>query len=140
MRLRDRLKRLGDRGSESGSGGGISLVFLIFALALLAVFGLVVDGGTKARALDQANQIAYEAARAGLQAMTPVSAQIDAVAVDAAAETYLTAHGATGTASVSGQQVSVDVTLTAPTKVLMIIGIDHWTVTGHGTAFLAYGQ
>jgi len=132
--------RFKGRDGESGSGGGISLMVLILALGLIAVLGLVVDGGTKARAIDRANQVAYEAARAGVQAMTSGGNQVDLVVVENAADAYLLAHGATGTASVAGQQITVDATFTAPTKVLSVIGINHWTVTGHGTAFLVYGQ
>jgi len=59
------------RGGEAGSGGGISLVMLIGAIGLLMVLGLVMDGSARARALDRADQLASEAARAGLQAATP---------------------------------------------------------------------
>ena len=106
---------------------------------LLMVLGLVLDGSAKAHALDRANQLAYEAARAGLQTVNP-SASVDVVAVDAAVDKYLAAHGVSGTAAIAYQQVIVEVTITEPTKMLSMVGIDSMTVTGHGTANLVYGQ
>ena len=70
---RARWTRLRNRelGGESGEGGGISFLMLGAAVALLMVLGLVLDGSAKAHALDRANQLAYEAARAGLQTVNP---------------------------------------------------------------------
>lgn len=135
VRLRNR-----ERGGESGEGGGISFLMLGAAVALLMVLGLVLDGSAKAHALDRANQLAYEAARAGLQTVNPSSARVDLVAVDTAVDSYLAAHGVSGTAAIADQQVVVEVTITEPTKMLSMVGIDSMTVTGHGTANLVYGQ
>jgi hypothetical protein len=138
---RARWTRLRNRelGGESGGGGGISFLILGAAAALLMVLGLVLDGSAKAHALDRANQLAYEAARAGLQTVNP-SASVDVVAVDAAVDKYLAGHGVSGTAAIAYQQVIVEVTITEPTKMLSMVGIDSMTVTGHGTANLVYGQ
>ena len=126
---RARWARLRNRGlgGESGEGGGIAFLMLGTAVALLMVLGLVLDGSAKAHALDRANQLAYEAARAGLQTVNPSASRVDAVAVDAAVEYYLAAHG-------------VEVTITEPTNMLSMVGINSMTVTGHGTANLIYGQ
>ena len=53
---------------------------------------------------------------------------------------YLADHGATGAATVAGLQVEVDVTITEPTKALGVVGINTFTVTGHGVAYLVYAQ
>jgi len=135
VRLRNR-----ESGGESGEGGGIAFLMLGAAVALLMVLGLVLDGSAKAHALDRANQLAYEAARAGLQTVNPSASRVDAVAVDAAVGDYLAAHGVSGTAAIADQQVIVEVTITEPTKILSMVGIDSMTVTGHGTANLIYGQ
>jgi len=135
VRLRNR-----EMGGESGEGGGIAFLMLGTAVALLMVLGLVLDGSAKAHALDRANQLAYEAARAGLQTVNPSASRVDAVAVDAAVENYLAARGVSGTAAIADQQVIVEVTITEPTKMLSMVGIDSMTVTGHGTANLVYGQ
>ena len=139
---RARWARLRNRelGGESGEGGGIAFLMLGAAVALLMVLGLVLDGSAKAHALDRANQLAYEAARAGLQTVNPSASRVDAVAVDAAVKNYLAAHGVSGTAAIADQQVIVEVTITEPTKMLSMVGIDSMTVTGHGTANLIYGQ
>lgn len=129
-----------DPGGESGEGGGIAFLMLGTAVALLMVLGLVLDGSAKAHALDRANQLAYEAARAGLQTVNPSVSGVDYVAVDAAVGKYLAAHGVSGTAVIADQQVVVEVTITEPTKMLSMVGIDSMTVTGHGTANLVYGQ
>ena len=60
--------------------------------------------------------------------------------MDAAVDKYLAAHGVSGTAAIADQQVIVEVTITEPTKMLSMVGIDSMTVTGHGTANLVYGQ
>ena len=139
---RARWVRLRHRGlgGESGEGGGIAFLMLGAAVALLMVLGLVLDGSAKAHALDRANQLAYEAARAGLQTVNPSASRVDAVAVDTAVEYYLAAHGVSGTAAIADQQVIVEVTITEPTKMLSMVGVDSMTVTGHGTANLVYGQ
>ena len=113
-RLRNRELR-----GESGEGGGISFLMLGAAVALLMVLGLVLDGSTKAHALDRANQLAYEAARAGLQTVNPSASRVDVVVVDAAVAKYLAAHGVSGTAAIADQQVIVEVTITEPTKMLV---------------------
>ena len=139
---RARWTRLRHRelGGEAGGGGGISFLMLGAAAALLMVLGLVLDGSAKAHALDRANQLAYEAARAGLQTVNPSASRVDVVAVDTAVDKYLAAHGVLGTAAIADQQVIVEVTITEPTKMLSMVGIDSMTVTGHGTANLVYGQ
>ena len=139
---RARWARLRHRelGGESGEGGGIAFLMLGTAVALLMVLGLVLDGSAKAHALDRANQLAYEAARAGLQTVNPSASRVDATAVDTAVENYPAAHGVSGTAAIADQQVIVEVTITEPTKMLSMVGINSMTVTGHGTANLIYGQ
>ncbi|MGI8416872.1 MAG: hypothetical protein ACR2P2_11845 [Nakamurella sp.] len=137
---RARMRRLLDRGNEAGSGGGISLVMLVFAIGLFMVLGLVIDGSAKARTLDHANQLATEAARAGLQAATPDG--IDQQRVDAVVGAYLTAGGITEWNShiVGGNQIVVDVTIQQNTKMLSMVGISTMTVHGEGTADVVYNR
>ena len=98
---------------EEGSGGGMSLLMLGAAVALMMILGLIVDGGAKARALDHAGAIA-------------------------AARDYLAAAGATGSIAVAGMTVTATATLTARTVFLPLVGIDEFTVTGDGQAQVAY--
>jgi len=138
MSLREKWTDFRSRDGEDGSGGGMSLVLLFGAVALLVVLGLVVDGGTKAQALDRANRIAMEAAAAGAQAVTTGGGDVNAAAADAAVQDYLAAEGVTGDAQIQANRVDVAVTLTTPTKMLSMVGIDEITVTGDGYANVIY--
>ena len=138
MSLRQKWTDFRSRDGEDGSGGGMSLVLLLCAVALLVVLGLVVDGGTKAQALDRANRIAMEAAAAGAQAVTTGGGDVNAAAADAAVQDYLAAEGVTGEAQVQANRVDVAVSLTTPTKMLSMVGIDEITVTGDGYANVIY--
>ena len=139
MSLREKWTDFRSRDGEDGSGGGMSLVLLLCAVALLVVLGLVVDGGTKAQALDRANRIAMEAAAAaGAQAVTTGGGDVNAAAADAAVQDYLAAEGVTGEAQIQANRVDVAVTLTTPTKMLSMVGIDEITVTGDGYANVIY--
>ena len=138
MPLRQKWTDFRSRDGEDGSGGGMSLVLLLCAVALLVVLGLVVDGGTKAQALDRANRIAMEAAAAGAQAVTTGGGDVNAAAADAAVQNYLAAEGVTGDAQIQANRVDVAVTLTTPTKMLSMVGIDEITVTGDGYANVIY--
>jgi Flp pilus assembly protein TadG len=138
MSLRQKWTDFRSRDGEDGSGGGMSLVLLLCAVALLVVLGLVVDGGTKAQALDRANRIAMEAAAAGAQAVTTGGGDVNAAAADAAVQDYLAAEGVTGDAQIQANRVDVAVTLTTPTKMLSMVGIDEITVTGDGYANVIY--
>lgn len=135
--LRARLRRLNARGTESGSGGGTALTLLLFAAGMFIILTLVVDGGSRVQALDRANRIANEAARAGLQAANIIDGNVDTSSVDAGVQRYLAAEHVTGSTSiVNGNTVRVDVQMTVPTKVLSMININDIPVTGTGTADL----
>ncbi|MDP9241277.1 MAG: pilus assembly protein TadG-related protein, partial [Actinomycetota bacterium] len=59
--------RLHDRGS-------VSVFFVVAAIAMLTMLGLVVDGGGKIRAIQRADAAAAEAARQGGQAIVAAPA------------------------------------------------------------------
>lgn len=134
-----RVRRLTGRRGDSGSGGGAALMLLIIAVGLFMVLALVVDGGNRAQALDRANRIATEAARAGLQAAVIVDGNVDTSSVDPAVQQYLAAEHVNGTTNViNGNTVRVDVQMTVPTKVLAMINFNDIAVTGTGTADITY--
>ena len=136
------IAALGRRHAQLGDAesGMVTAFVVIFTLALLLMAGLVLDGGlalaTKVQAIDDAQA----AARAGAQAIDiptyRASGQItlDPAQAAADAERYLAAAGHTGTVSVNGKQVTVTVTITEPTQILSLAGINHLTETGTGTA------
>jgi Flp pilus assembly protein TadG len=124
--------------------GSVSLLFVVLAVGLLAMAGLVVDGGGKARAAAQADDVAQAAARAGVQALSPV-AVLDGVSPAAnpalaasAARAYLDAAGVSGTVSIApgGRTLSVTTADTYHPILLSAIGIGALPVTGQATADL----
>ena len=133
--------RLGD--AESGL---VTAFVVIFTLALLLMAGLVVDGGLALAAKVQAIDDAQAAARAGAQAIDiPTYRATGQITLDPAqatadAQHYLAAAGHTGTVSVNGEQVTVTVTISQPTQILDLAGIDHLTETGTGTATAEQGN
>jgi hypothetical protein len=122
--------------------GRIALLVIVLAFAVLAMIGLSVDGGGKLRALQRADRLAVEAARAAGQAIAaPQAIQggqkvVDPPAAVAAAESYLAAAGVTGAVAVSPDrtQVTVTVTIMYNTVFLGMIGIDTLPATRQATA------
>ncbi|MEV4753694.1 hypothetical protein AB0J86_01055 [Micromonospora sp. NPDC049559] len=120
-------------------------VFLAIALvAVLVIIGLVVDGAGRVRAMQRADNLAAEAARAGGQAIDVAAAvDGDAKVVDPedarnAANLYLARldePGVTGTAepSADGEHLTVTVWITYDTAMLDLFGFPDTYVT-RGTA------
>jgi Flp pilus assembly protein TadG len=122
-----------------GERGQATAFMAVFVVALLAVAGIVIDGGytlaAKRRAIDEAEG----AARAGAQALAPASLRLgtprpDPVRATAAAEEFLAKTGHAGTVEVDGERVSVTVSFEQPMFILGLGGLGRVTVTGHGEA------
>jgi hypothetical protein len=131
-------------GAEHGS---VTVFVAIASIGLLAMIGLVVDGGTKVRAIQQADRLAAEAARAAGQAIdVPAAVVGDAPTVQpgaaaAAAQAFLTSAGVDGTVSVldGGRRVAVTTTVAEDTVFLGLIGIHRVQATGRAEALLVRG-
>jgi len=125
--------------------GSVTLFAVVFALGLVAMAGLVVDGGAKLTAQRRANNVAEQAARAGAQAADQAALRsghttLDASGARQATLRYLSAAGYPGgTVTVRGAAVDVRVSLTTPTTLLGILGVRELTVTGEGHAELLRG-
>jgi Flp pilus assembly protein TadG len=129
--------------------GRVALLVLVMAFGVLVMIGLSVDGGGKMRAIQRADNIAAEAARAGGQAIQLDQAAAggekvpDPAQAVAQAQNYLAAAGVEGTVTLTddgGQQIiSVTVTTTYNTQMLGLIGINQLSVTGTGSAQLLTG-
>lgn len=123
--------------------GAMSLFVLVTVVALLAVAALVYDGAGKLRALTHAEGVAHEAARAGGQAVDAGKAisgggvSVDRNAAVAAARTYLSREGVSGSVTVSEDGGSLQVTVTESYHAIFLGGASG-TVTGHGSANLVY--
>lgn len=120
--------------------GMVTAFVVIFTLALIVMAGLVLDGGLALSAKVQAIDDAQAAARAGAQAIDiPIYRSTGQITLDPTqatsdAQRYLADAGHTGTVAVNGEQVIVTVTISQPTQILSVAGIDHLTVSGTGTA------
>ncbi|MBA4867283.1 hypothetical protein H1V43_39645 [Streptomyces sp. PSKA54] len=125
----------------AGDDQGQVTGFVVCVFAALWLFaGIVVDGGLalagKARALD----VAQEAARTGAQQLDvgqlrradDVRLVRDKAA--AAARAYVASTGDSGTASVKGDAVTVQVAHRQRTQILQLIGLRTLTVHATGTA------
>ncbi|KLL10570.1 pilus assembly protein TadG-related protein [Protofrankia coriariae] len=120
---------------------GTVTVFVVILFAAFVMFGgLIVDAGGALADKTNAMGIAQEAARAGAQKIdltafrrTGTVRLLPDPAV-AAARSYLAQAGATGTATVADNTVTVTVTATHHTQLLGIVGLDALTVTGTGSA------
>lgn len=127
----DRLQHL-----IKGERGEAPLLLVLLVPVLFLVLGLVVDGGGKVRADEQATLIAQSAARAGANAGVGQGAGerlvIDRSRAVAAARSYLSQAGATGSVRVRDGVVEVDVIVPYEAKILRV-GVD-WAGKGEGEA------
>ena len=117
----------------AGQDGAISIFVVVVTIALVAVAALVLDGGRLLAARRQAQDIAANAARAGAQAVDEHRLRagrmvLDPVAGNDAVARYLARTPATGTSTVSGDTVTVEVRLTT-SRLLPLPGLGSHTVT-----------
>jgi Flp pilus assembly protein TadG len=125
--------------------GRISLMVAILVPALLLLIAATVDGGGQIRAMQRADNIAAQAARAAGQAIDVAAVigtgvkRIDPALARQAADRYLSAAGATGTTSVAadGQSVTVVATVTYTPVLLSAFGRGPTQNRGRATAALA---
>lgn len=124
--------------------GTVSMFFAILAPAYLAVFGLVVDYGGQIRALQRADNIAAEAARAAGQGINAGQAiaggdkVIDQAAAVTAAQAYLgSLPGVSGNVDVvDGEHLKVTVTVSFDPVLIDLFGGTAGTAHGDATATL----
>jgi hypothetical protein len=118
----------------------------VVALGLLVLAGLVVDGSAKVRAVQRADRIAAEAARAGGQAIDLTAAlQGSTIRADrrpavAAAQAYLEAAGVVGSVDLAGDGslIIVEARETEPTVFLGLVGVPQFTVSGRAEVRLVH--
>lgn len=135
-----RPHRAPDDGARDG--GAVSVLVLLLTPMLLALAGLVWDGGLAISARQQAADLAEQAARAGADQLDLDAARasgsnlIDTARARAAACRYVqvAAPGVGCQATATGQQVTVQVATTTSTALLGLIGLPTLTSHGHATA------
>jgi hypothetical protein len=133
--------------SQPGERGSLTLMLAVMFVAILALAGLVIDGGAKLEAAENATAAAQEAARAGAGMVDRATAYssgrfvVDQGQAVQAAEQYLNQAGyrSWSVAPDGTESISVSVTVSEPTKVLSLIGISTIHATGRATARLVSG-
>ena len=124
--------------------GSLVAFVLLLLVGLLALVGLVVDGGTALTAHQAAEVEAEQAARSGagaidVDALRSGTVRIDPGAAVAAAEGFAAASGHPGTAVVNGGVVTVTIHYGVPTSVLGLVGIGSIGVTAVASAVNLHG-
>ena len=128
--------------------GAASVFVLGMVVVLMAVAGLVVDGGRAINARAAAMDAAEQAARSGASRIAADSLlgdgaiRLDPDAARAAAADYLVAQGypAAGiTVAANENQVTVVVRDQGPTTLLSLVMINSFGIEGHATARAALG-
>ena len=125
--------------------GRISLMVAILVPALLLLIAVTVDGGGQIRAMQRADNVAAQAARAAGQGIDIGAVigsgikRIDPAVAREAAGRYLARAGATGVTTVApdGQTVTVVATVTYTPILLGAFGRGPTQVRGRATAQLA---
>lgn len=135
------MKRSGDKGTAT-------ITMVIMAGAWVVMLALVVVGGQRTRALQRADNIASEAARAAGSAIDVAQAVpggpkvVDPVLAQQAAMDYLNDVGATGTVTVDNTGTALNITVSIeypnPTGFGWFGGND-WTATGEARVVLLVG-
>lgn len=134
------------RVGEHPQAGFVSLYVAVITMGLLAMAGLVIDGGNALAAREQATDAAQQASRAGADALTPASLRgspadltVNPAAAQMAANRVLDTANVTGTVHVHGDSVSVTVTVHQATAILSAVGIDQISGTATATATALHG-
>ncbi len=129
----------------TGESGTVTAFVACFVTALLAVAGLVIDGGLVLAARRAAFDEAGAAARAGAQAIDVARLRQGSPAVLDAAEArrlaldHLAITGHRGTVEVSGDVVRVNVRVERELTILGLAGIGPMTVVADGAARAVQG-
>lgn len=121
-------------------GGQITAFVVVMITALILAAGLVLDGGLTLAARERALNEAQEAARAGAQAINlAIYRQHGTIVLDPAeaaadAKAYLASTGSNGTVQVTGNTVTVTVTIVEPMQILDAAGLAAITVHARASA------
>jgi Putative Flp pilus-assembly TadE/G-like len=136
------------RGSPVGTGrtdrGSISAFVVLLLVAIMALMGLVVDGGSAMSAQQSAYDEAEQAARAGagelsIDGLRSGMVTLDDSAAVSRAVAFTVAAGHPGTATAEGGTVRVEIHYRMATDVLGIIGIDSLPVSAAASATDVHG-
>ena len=124
--------------------GSLTAFVAVLSLALFILVGLVVDAGRAIAARSAAMTEAQQAARAGagqisVNALRSGEIEVDPVSAIRAADAFLISVGQSGSASVTGQTVTVHIESSESTAILGIIGINSIAVSATASATNVHG-
>lgn len=123
------MNRLRNWMREHPEEGSLSAYFVLLAVVLMGVVGLVVDSSGKYREVERAQLVASGASRSAVNAVTGTaqdngSVAINSIAARTAAENYIAASGLTGTVTVDGDVVTVTVESSYDTRFISLLGVN----------------
>ena len=122
-----------------GDQASISAFVVLLMVALIALLGLVVDGGRAMTARQSAQDEAEQAARAGAGALSVDALRSGQLVLDQQtavtdAVNFTVQSGHPGRATVSGDTVTVTVSYGVPTDVLGIVGVSSLPISATASA------
>lgn len=135
-------------GPAANDHGAVVFWIVPIMAGLIALTGLVVDGGNALAAREQAADLSEQAARAGADALSPLALHdadpsqltADPAAARAAVLRVLTPAGITDpTVTIEGDSVTVTVTVHRDTQILSIVGLDQLSGSASATATALHG-
>lgn len=131
-----------DRRGERGAV--VSTWALLTITVMTMLVGVAVDLSGQLAALQQANDVAAQAARSAAQQVATDTYMADGHSIEvtaerakAAAVSYIHASGMTGTAHITDGNLTVDTTAHYSPRFLSMIGIGNLYVTGSATVRIA---
>ena len=120
--------------SHRDRGLSTSAYFAVSVVAIMAIAGLVIDGGSKIAATRRAETTAQAAARISTDAWSTsrLAGKPDSNVATAAGRQYLSQQEITGSVDIQGSDVVVNTEITVPTRFLSLIGVTQ--LKAHGSA------
>jgi len=126
--------------TRQGEQGTVTAFVTCLTIALLAVGGLVIDGGYTLAARRRAFNEANAAARSGAQAVDEAAIRagepprIQPARARTLAMEHLRTAGLDGTVDATGDRVTVHVTTTQQMTILGLVGVGPLTIRADGSA------
>lgn len=146
--VRDRLRVAAADGRDRGA---VMFWVVPIMVGLIAMAGLIVDGGNAISARQRAEDVSQQAARAGADALSPTALHnsdpgdlsADPGAARAAAQRVLDTAGVTITSPtvvINGDSVTVSVTVHEKTQILSAFGLTDISGSASSTATALHGS
>ncbi|MBN9620783.1 MAG: hypothetical protein J0H43_13795 [Actinobacteria bacterium] len=141
--------RLTTAATAGGDRGAVMFWVVPIMIGLIAMAGLIVDGGNAISARERAEDVSQQAARAGADALSPIALHdsdhsaltADPWAARAAAQRVLDSAGISNpTVVVNGDSVTVSVTVHEKTQVLSAFGLNDISGSASSTATALHGS